>query len=451
MIAGPLDLAAWLIAWLGAVVLLMLVRRARQTPGSGLVYAYLLNLWSLHWLGAVLYLLPWARSRDFDLVLRGLMESVQGVFAFVFGSIVLAPVVLSLRSPTRQLPAMETPWRELPRWYLLVGAGSYLVASSLVGRIPTIGSVLVSGQQFVVVGLCLACWRAWREDRGGRVAALLGLSAMYPLVTIVGQGFMGYGVAAAAVVFMFAASFLRPRWKTATAYVLVAYLLMSFYVSYMRDRGEIREVVWGGRPLAERVEQLYETLARFEWFDPTDPAHLLHVDVRLNQNVFVGVAANRLGLGGEYAYGETFGDAVLALVPRAIWPDKPSFGGSGDLVRRYTGIRFAEGTSVGVGHVLELYINFGTTGVVVGLMLLGLAVTLLDAVATERLAANDWQGFALRYVPALALLQAGGALAEATGAAAASVVAVLLMNHLLGRWTVPVRVQRMSVELSARS
>src|SRR5262245_47789252 len=111
---GPLELAFWLVVWLGAVALLVVIRRARQTSGSGLIYAYLLNLWSLHWLGASLYLLPWARSRDVDFVLRGLIESAWGVCAFVVGSLVLAPIVLSLRSPTRALPILETPWEELP-------------------------------------------------------------------------------------------------------------------------------------------------------------------------------------------------------------------------------------------------------------------------------------------------------------------------------------------------
>ncbi len=47
-------------------------------------------------------------------------------------------------------------------------------------------------------------------------------------------------------------------------------------------------------------------------------------------------------------------------IPRALWPNKPVVGGSGDLVSTYTGIRFADGTSVGIGQVLESFVNFGT-------------------------------------------------------------------------------------------
>jgi len=208
---------------------------------------------------------------------------------------------------------------------------------------------------------------------------------------------------------------------------------LSFYVCYMRDRSEIREVVWGGRSLVDRVEQVFDTVARFEWFDPTYPTHLVHVDTRLNQNFLVGSAVSRLAVMGDYAYGGTLMDSVLALVPRVIWPDKPVSGGSGDLVTRYTGLRFAEGTSVGVGHVLEAYINFGTLGVVAVFAILGTVVTVIDTVSRERLEANDWRGFALRYGPGLALLQVGGSLAEAMGSLAATLVAVVVVNHLLSR------------------
>lgn len=434
MTGEELGLAGWLGVWAAAVAILTIARRGGGVPGSGLVHAYVLSLWTLHWLGGALYLLPWFQGWDADVVGRGLAQSTYAILALGFGSVVLGPMALRLRDPARAAPPWPTPWRELPGYYVVAGTASYLLLSTLVGRIPTVGALLVSGQQFIVAGLCLGCWGAWRGGRAGRVVGLLALALGLPLVTIVGQGFMGYGAAAASVVFVFAAALLRPRWKVAIVYLVVAYVALSFYVSYMRDRAEIREVVWGGRSLLERVERLTETVATFEWFDPQDPYHLWLIDVRLNQNVFTGLAAGRLEMTGEYAYGETFSDAVLALVPRALWPGKPVTGGSGDLVARYTGLRFAEGTSVGIGHVLELYVNFGTVGVVAGFAVLGLVLALIDATARQRLEANDWPGFAVRFVPGLALLQTGGSLAEVAGTAAASLVAVVVTNHLLARW-----------------
>jgi hypothetical protein len=429
-----LGLVAWLGVWCAAVAILALARRRRAMPGSGLVHGYVLFLWSLHWLGGALYALPWFQGGDAEVVRRGLEQSAYAVLALVFGCVVLAPIALRLRDPAQAAPAWPAPWRELPGYYVVVGIVSYLFLSTLVGRIPTVGSFLVSGQQFVVVGLCLACWSARQAGRSGRIVGLLAVTMGLPLVTILGQGFMGYGAAAAATVFVFAAGLLRPRWKVGIVYLIVTYAALSFYVSYMRDRSEIREVVWGGRSLLERVERLAETVATFEWFDPTNSGHLWLIDTRLNQNVFTGLAASRLEITGEYAYGETLLDAGLALVPRAVWPGKPAIGGSGDLVARYTGLRFAEGTSVGVGHVLEFYVNFGTAGVVVGFAILGLLLTLIDVTARHRLDANDWPGFAFRLVPGLALLQTGGSIAETLGTGAAGLATVTILNHLLARW-----------------
>jgi hypothetical protein len=131
--------------------------------------------------------------------------------------------------------------------------------------------------------------------------------------------------------------------------------------------------------------------------------------------------------------GRTLSDAFLALVPRLLWPDKPITAGSGHLVTELTGIQYAGGTSVGIGQVLEFYGNFGTTGVVIGFMIIGLIVTTLDILATERLANGDLHGFVLCYLPGLAFLQVGGQLVEVTASAGASVVVALLANRYLDR------------------
>ena len=86
-----------------------------------------------------------------------------------------------------------------------------------------------------------------------------------------------------------------------------------------------------------------------------------------------------------FARGETIWHAIIAPVPRALWPNKPIVAGSGDLVSRYTGIMFAEGTSVGIGPVMEMYVNFGSAGVFVGFIVIGLFLGYIDFRAGESL------------------------------------------------------------------
>ena len=207
----------------------------------------------------------------------------------------------------------------------------------------------------------------------------------------------------------------------------------------MRDRSDIRRMVWGGSAFTERASQLLGTFADMEWFDYHSQAHLDRVDSRLNQNFLVGAAVLRLDRGlVPFADGATLEDAALSLVPRVLWPNKPVVGGSGDLVSTYTGIRFAEGTSVGVGQVLECYINFGRTGIVIGFFVIGMVLVLADRSALGALERGSVFGFATRYLPALGLLQIDGSFAEVVSTAGAGLVVTVLMRAFAARF-LPVR------------
>jgi hypothetical protein len=153
----------------------------------------------------------------------------------------------------------------------------------------------------------------------------------------------------------------------------------------------------------------------------------------LNQNQLVGTAVVWLGEGNvAFANGGTLFDAVAAVVPRALWPGKPTTAGSGDIVSTYTGIDFAYGTSVGVGQVMELYINFGTLGVIIGFVIIGAFVAVVDRRSAAYLARGDIRNFTLWYMPGLSLLQIGGSLSEVTATAAASWALV----HIVSKFAV---------------
>jgi hypothetical protein len=205
----------------------------------------------------------------------------------------------------------------------------------------------------------------------------------------------------------------------------------------MRDRRAIREVVWNDGALRDRAASVAASVGEIELFDPHNPDHLKRIEDRLNQDWLVGAASYYLqGRPTEFARGETLVAALAAVVPRAIWPDKPIIGGSGDMVSKYTGLRFADGTSVGVGQVMEAYVNFGTDGIVVVFFLLGATIVLVDRWSAYRLSQGEGNGFAVWYLPGLCLLQIGGSLSEVTSAAAASFAMAFLLNRvaLFKRW-----------------
>jgi hypothetical protein len=429
------------LAWLWLITAaVLLVRHWRDRSGVGLLITYVMSFGGIHWLAAAIYLLPWYPNRGADLVELGLREATYATIALAAGAEV-ATWLLKRRGLVTgggtDLKDMSIDRRAV-NVYFMAGAVLYGVISPLGQQLPGLQALIATGSTIVVVALGLKAWNAWQHRESSSLWTWLGLTSLMPIITVVTQGFLGYGFAAMLTVFAFVGSFYRPRWKVIAAGAVLAYLGLSVYVTYMRDRNEIRAVVWGGRAWSDRTTQLAGTLANFEWFDPEDNDHLARIDSRLNQDYLVGAAVAHLELGAvPYADGQTLTDAVLGVIPRALWPNKPSVGGSGDLVATYTGLRFADGTSVGIGQVMESYINFGTPGVITAFLIIGALLAFVDRRAGDALRGGDIRRFTLWYLPGLSLLQVGGSIVEVTSTAAAGLLMALVLNRVIRQLTKP--------------
>jgi hypothetical protein len=435
--ATDTQLYPWILSWLAtALVVLSIIWKSRAT--SGLLLTYTMQMFVLHWLAAALYLLPWKPTFDEATVFAGLQQSTYAIAGFAIGTGIVLPWV------SRRLARSETPPHpphadsRLVNTYLMVGVVSYGVLTPLFGSTPTVAAIVTGAASCTVLGLALGCWNA-AHRKDGSLWLWAAITLLLPFVTIAVQGFLGFGLAAAGAVFAFVASFYRPRWKVLVYGVIASYLGLSLYVTYMRDRTDIRRVVWGGESIVNRLTHLEETFSQLELFDLDNVDHLDRIDVRLNQNYLVGASVKYLtGHEELFARGATVWDAVLSLIPRALWPNKPIVAGGGDLVSRYTGIRFAEGTSVGIGLVMEMYVNFGSSGVLIGFMCFGALLAYVDARSANYSALGDWVGFSSWFLPGLSLVQLGNSLLEVSASAGAAVVVALIVN----RFVVPVRHSR---------
>lgn len=423
------------ILWVLVAPLIMLLRWKSQNEGVGLTLAYLLHLSMLHFPGAAIYLLPWYSYRNASTVIDGFGESLIALVSFGVGSIIVAPGLRQLFKLDVAKGISRAPDARLPQLYIWVGFISYFVLSPLLGGIPTVAALISAGWNLTVVGIGLACWKAMRLNKTKDLRRWLLCAMALPFFTIVSQGFLGYGVVALLAIFSLIATFYRRRVKLIVITVFVAYLGLSFYCAYMRDRIMIREVVWGGGGVVARVESVVGTLGSVEWFNPYNTNQLRLIDERLNQNFLVGASMQYLASGARgFANGATLYQAMLALVPRFIWWGKPMVAGGMGIVSEYTGIFFLESTSVGIGQVMEFYINFGTLGVIFGFLILGGVIGAVDTIARHRLLGGDLHGFALWYLPGLSFLQVGGSLVEVASSFGAAVVTASLVNRILRRW-----------------
>ena len=431
------NLSLLLVVWMAVAIVTVYNQWNRQNPGTGLVLAYLLHFWLIHWPGAAIYLLPWESLYDPSTVEAGFEQATYAVIGFGVGSIIFAPLCRRMFNFAQPVAITHSPNPRLAQMYIVVGLVSFAVLLPFLGGLPTITSLISAGWSLLVPGLGLSCWQAWQEQRPRVFLRWLVVGLCIPLFTITSQGFASYGTVATLAFLAFVGTFYRPRWwKLALVGFLTGYLGLSFYVSYMRDRQAIREVVWDGQTLSNRLAQLYVTLSDFEWFDLSNHLHLQRIDDRMNQNHLVGAAISYLDSGAQdFAQGDTLWEALIALVPRAVWPDKPIVAGSGTLVTTYTGISFAEGTSVGIGQVMEFYVNFGDVGVFLGFLVIGTIITIVDWSAWQPLKQGDWGKFLFWYLPGLSLLQVGGSLVEVTSSAVSAAVLSLLLHRYWMRRT----------------
>ena len=408
------------------LVATLLVARSMWTrPSVGLGGAYMLQLWMLYAAGPCLRALPWSGLPDTSVVLDGFAASAYGAMAFAIGWF-LTPQLFPL-----QRPRFVVQDAKLPVTYLVAGMISYFLLRPTIGHLPSVQSLTAVGSQLAVAGLCLGSFVQWKRGGWRTMLKWVVPALLLPVITVLHEGFLGFGVAALSLVFVFCAMFVRPRWVVVAALLIAAYAGMSVMVAYLENRTELRTAVWGGADLDTRLTALARTASLLHPFDPTDPHEIAIIDGRLDQSILAGLAVDRISERGDYAHGATLLNALIGVIPRALWPNKPAAAGSGGLVSRYTGIKFARNTSVGVGQVMEFYINFGMPSLIIGFFALGVLLGYSDQRSALLLHTGDWQRFVQWFLIGISCINVGGSLIEVTSTAAASVVTAQVVNSIL--------------------
>ena len=412
-----------------------------QRQGSaGLPLAYFLGLSLIH-AGAMLYLDGGDVSLAADATRVGFEQTIIGMVAFL-GGVLLARYAFGRtakqHSSDGQLKKFSSQRLaqidSLARVYLLIGGVIYFAAGRVIGAmIPSSSAIVAALGSLIIVGACLRLWAAREQQRWLKFWSTVALLPLLPLATVVQGGFIGYGTmwVLTVVAFLFAGS--RRKAPGLLFAPAVFFVGLSVFVNYMAARDDIRQLVWY-KPagIGERLQRIADVFENFAWLDLSDPQHRGAIDGRLNQNFLVGVAVERLESGQvEYANGATLGTLIVGLVPRALWPDKPAVGGGGTLVTDFTGIVFAEGTSVGAGQVFEFYVNFGTLGVIGGFLLYGFLIGWMDALAKSYLDQDDQRRFLFYFLIGLNMLQPGGNLLEIFVGAVGSAITAYGLGRFL--------------------
>ncbi len=395
------------------VAAVALLQRSGQS--LGLPVAYLIALASIHLPGALAHWLHPGQIAGSVETEEGLAITTVCMLAFVVGVACIdrrQRTLWSTRRPTADSLRFD------PRFWRFCTAGGLIIGFILapLRLIPSLGAVIQNAGLIWIAGALLAL--RFHSSAPGSSSAFLSwvaVSLINPFLSLFGQGFLGFGVTAITQVYSVFLVRRRSLIRSFLIVALVSYLGLGVGVAYLASRNQIRSAVWGGGSISERLTAIGGVAGEIRFFDPNNLEQSKLLDLRLNQNFLVGAAALNIRFGqSQLLMGQTITSAITALIPRAIWPDKPVVGGSGDLVSRATGIFFAHGTSVGIGAVMEAYINYGLAGCLGLFALLGALLRWLDRRAYLAEAAGRYGIFLTSLLPGLAAIQPGGSLAEVT-------------------------------------
>ncbi len=405
---------------LSLVVLLSILRRNRYS--LGLPFAYMFSLLLQHVPGAYAHAVRPDMFSTTEAVTIGMWQTSVACAFFVIG------VSLGGRRSVIEAPRGKRV-SEDPRFlrFCLFGGWFFVYGLSPLSKIPSLGAVIEKGGAIWLLGAMLGLREAVRHLRFKDIIIWLAALSVYPVLMLLLGGFLSYGAGAAVIALSALAVSHYDYRKVTFGLALCIWVGLTVFVNYYVVRGELRSVIWSDADLEHRINAVWNAFSKIDILDLYNDEHAIALDERLNQNYFVGLSAQRLeDKEVDFVSGRSFYEGLIAMVPRAIWSDKPVFGGSGTIVRDMTGLDLnVETTSWGVGQVMEFYMNYGWTSLLGGFFFLGWLMRRLDFQASLADQRGDPNTLILCFLPAAALNQPLGSLVELCGGAISAFVAAL--------------------------
>jgi len=211
---------------------------------------------------------------------------------------------------------------------------------------------------------------------------LLAFACIFEVV----RGFLSFFADYKDVFLVLAIAFLtvRPKLNLRTAVVtsLIIGAVLVLSAAWSAVKGDYREFLNGGSGRQEILVTPAEQLERFS--DLMLNKGLTHLSDgfdrlmrRIEYTFFFGRIVERVPSVVPHDDGAIWGGAVMhVLTPRLLFPDKPTLAADVQDTERYAGLRLTEQggwqTEIPMGYMAESYIDFGSLGMFVPILLLGL-------------------------------------------------------------------------------
>lgn len=125
-----------------------------------------------------------------------------------------------------------------------------------------------------------------------------------------------------------------------------------------------------------------------------------------------------------------FFGSIFFFVPRAIWPDKPI--DTGILLAQYRGYEFQ---NLSAPAWAEMLVNGGVLGVVIGFLILGAVLRLLDSKIAPAFRSGGWLTLVGAIFPVYLMILLRGSLLQATGSLVVAIACVIFVRARAGAST----------------
>ncbi|MCU1625048.1 MAG: hypothetical protein JWL79_3893 [Frankiales bacterium] len=196
--------------------------------------------------------------------------------------------------------------------------------------------------------------------------------------------------------------------------------------------------------LSDRLDYLGNEIAHFD--GTRFAAGLDQMLRRLSYIDFLAATIDHVPDAEPFEHGARIGRTLIHIItPRVFFPDKPPTEFDTDVTLKYTGLplRSYGGTSISIGYLGELYIDFGPVGSVIGCFLVAAGFGLAYRLIRGRSNGSVLLLYGVRSMAVLTILPFDIALIKYIGGATtAFIAAYLLQRYVLPRLSRRLRWQR---------
>jgi hypothetical protein len=340
----------------------------------------------------------------------------QAMLLVIFGVVFLwlgMRSKLGRRAAPKHLPEISVKPSSVVYLQIIAILGTLM---TMYGGLPTVGGegwrqVIVAMQGTVALTAVVILFRRALEGKAGALEKLsLGAILTVRLFIGVSTGWMGSAVSlglACALVY------LRKNHKLP---IVAMACLLPYVLFFQAGKKEFRGIFWYGQVEGSAVQKVafWVDASYKNWQialeDPSGKGVPTLLALALSRTSLLTQGANVIEQTPAlvpYQYGRLYSYLAVALIPRLLWPGKPSMNEANQFYQVAYGVtreRNLDRVSIAVGSLVEGYINFGWFGTALVMFLIGV---FLDFWNETFLSRDVWLalGLGLAMVPELLLVE----------------------------------------------